>query len=219
MSGGQRHGLISVHGESVVESMHSKTSPGHRDSEELCVVDDKPAAAEQCRLFAALYTELERRAAMQLRSLPPSNTLQPAALVHEAYIKLQHTEHLHWNSPTHFFAIAVKAMREVITDRLRRKLAGKRNPDHVVDDDVAVTLIGRSEAMTVSIEDYLDLDQALTRLEDHHQEEAQVVLLRFFGGFTMDEIAVLQDISTRTAERRWRFARAWLQAEMKQRAH
>jgi RNA polymerase sigma factor (TIGR02999 family) len=214
---GQRRRLASVCEASVVESMRSKTSPGHRDSQELRPVDDNSAAAEQCRLFVTLYAELERRAAWQLRNLPPSNTLQPAALVHETYIKLQHAEGLHWNSPTHFFAIACKAMREVITDSLRRKLAGKRQ-GHYVDNEIAVTLIGRNEAEDVSIEDYLDLDHALTRLEKHHQHEAQVVLLRFFGGFTMDEIAVLQDISTRTAERRWRFARAWLKAEMKQQA-
>lgn len=164
-----------------------------------------------------LYPELEQRAAWQLRRLPRNHTLQPAALVHEAYIKLRRANGLEWTSRTHFFALAVKAMREVLMDWLRRRLASKRDCNFVRETWCQAfpgSLTGQADTAGVSIEAFLDLDTALERLECDFPEVAYVVMLRFFGGFTMDEIAAFSDTSRRTIERRWHFAREWLHGEM-----
>lgn len=200
--------------------MRPKTSLScaSRDSQPRLSNEEEELPGDENQLFEVLYPELERQAAWQLRRMPRSHNLQPAALVHEAYIKLRRARTLTWRNRAHFFAIAVKAMREVLTDRLRRRLAGKRDCDFILgmaQQTLPTSIIGQTGTWQLGIEAVLDLDTALARLECDFPEVAEVVILRFFGGFTMDEIAAISDTSRRTIERRWHFARHWLHSRMR----
>lgn len=176
-------------------------------------MDLEPNELDESDLFKSMYMELKRRAAWQLRTLPPNSSMQPTSLVHEAYIKLRRAGDLRWSSKSHFCSIAVKAMREVINDRLRRKLARKRC-GQMVRGDIAFPKLAAEGYRDATIEDILDLDKVLGRLEHEFPDCADVVVLRFYGGFTMDEIATMEGVSRRTIERRWQFAREYLYDEM-----
>lgn len=167
-------------------------------------------AKNEQELFALLYDDLKRRAHGQLRNLPPGATLQPTVLVHEAYARLRQKGHGGWKNRSQFFAIAVRAMRDVLVETIRRKSAIKRG-----GDAVRVTLNDERDGVTMGTEGLASLNGALGKLEEENPVAAQMVLLRFLAGFTMEEIAEMQQVTVRTVERRWRFARAWLQAEMK----
>jgi RNA polymerase sigma factor (TIGR02999 family) len=163
----------------------------------------QPASA----LLPLLYADLKRLAAVQLRALPPGHTLQPTALVHEAWIKLVGSEDPGWEGRRHFFGAAARAMRELIVDDLRRKGSAKRRAPGqrtVVDSSLAPA------AVLPELHDVLAVDAAITQLEAESPEAAEVVVLSFFGGLTFEEIAAMMDLSTRTIERKWQFARAWL---------
>jgi RNA polymerase sigma factor (TIGR02999 family) len=140
--------------------------------------------------------------------------LQATALVHEAYLALIGRQDPGWNGRGHFFGAAAQAMREILIDQARRKAAIKRGgdlrrealePDELGDIGVAGDLPG---------EDVLALDAVLTRLQAEHPDRAQVVVLRYFGGLQEAEIAAVLGVSTRTVERAWRFARAYLHAAL-----
>jgi RNA polymerase sigma factor (TIGR02999 family) len=173
----------------------------------------KAAATGDPRAGAALlplvYDELRRLARARLDRTPPGNTLQPTALVHEAYLKLVREADPGWDGRHHFFGAAARAMRDIVVDHARHKAALKRGGAAArVDFDAVDVSLERSP------EDILALDQALRRLEAQDPRKAQLVLLRSFAGLSMAEAAAALDISERTAERDWRFIRAWLQAEM-----
>lgn len=168
---------------------------------------DRDAAAA---LLPHVYTELRRLAEARLRRVPPGQTLQATALVHEAYLALVGRADPGWNGRGHFFGAAAQAMREIVIDQARRKAAGKRGGD-LRRDDAALAL---QPADGLPGEDLLALDAALTRLQAEHPERAQVVLLKHFGGLAEAEIAEVLGISTRTVERAWRFARAYLHAAL-----
>ena len=172
--------------------------------------DKGTGARDEHELFELLYDDLKRRAHGQLRRLPPGATLQPTVLVHEAYARLRQKGHGGWENRSQFFAIAVRAMRDVLVETIRCKTAAKRG-----GGAVRVTLDDEREGMTLGAEGIASLNAALARLEQENPLAAQMVLLRFLGGFTMEEIAEMHDVTVRTIERRWRFARAWLQTEMK----
>lgn len=171
--------------------------------------DGEAAAA----LLPRVYGELRTLAAARLRRAPPGQTLQATALVHEAYLALVGKQDPGWNGRGHFFGAAAQAMREIVIDQARRKAARKRGGDLAraeVDVD-EVELVGGGG---LPDEDLLALDEVLTRLEAEHPERARVVVLRHYGGLQEAEIAEVMGVSTRTVERAWRFARAWLHAAL-----
>jgi RNA polymerase sigma factor (TIGR02999 family) len=136
---------------------------------------------------------------------PPGNTLQPTALVHEAYLRLVGREDPGWSSRGHFFAAAAQAMRHILVEQARRKGrqkhgGGRRRLD-VDDVDLAIES---------PVEDMLALDEALSRLRESDKRKADVVMLRYFAGLTIEETAKMLGVSEPTVERDWRFARALL---------
>jgi RNA polymerase sigma factor (TIGR02999 family) len=168
---------------------------------------DRDAAAA---LLPQVYDELRKLAEARLRRVPPGQTLQATALVHEAYLALVGRVDPGWNGRGHFFGAAAQAMREIVIDQARRKAAIKRGGD-LRRDDAALAL---QPAGGLPGDDLLALDAALTRLQAEHPERAQVVLLRHFAGLGEAEIAEVLGVTTRTVERAWRFARAWLHAAL-----
>ncbi len=173
---------------------------------------DAPFAVEP--LLPRLYDELRHLAAAQLARESPGQTLQPTALVHEAWLRLvgDHRERL-WNSRGHFFAAAAEAMRRILVENARRKAALKRGGNlerlDVADLDLAAP---------ADDDQILAVHDALDRLATHDPLAANLVKLRFFGGLEQQEAARLLGIPDRTAGRRWSYARAWLFREI-QRPH
>jgi RNA polymerase sigma factor (TIGR02999 family) len=161
------------------------------------------------RLFSATYEEL-RRLASSVRSGDPGETLNPTALVNEAWMKLARSLPTAPASRLHFKRIAARAMRQVLVDAARRKSARKRGADFVM-----VTLDGSSDGAVERSEDLLALDQALEDLARMEPRQALMVECRFFGGFELSETAELLDVSESTIQRDWRAARAWLGRELR----
>ena len=159
------------------------------------------------RLLPMVYEELRRLAAQKLAAEPAGQTLQPTALVHEAYLRLLGPEggaH-RWDSRGHFFAAAAEAMRRILVDNARRKARPKHGGDRErVDlDQQPLTAPERSE-------DLLALDEALDRLAAEDAQKAELVKLRYFAGLSVEEAALALDVSPATAKRHWAYARAWL---------
>jgi RNA polymerase sigma factor (TIGR02999 family) len=161
------------------------------------------------RLVPQIHRELRKLAASYLRKERPDHTLQPTALVNEAFLKLIDQRAVRWQNRAHFFGIAAQAMRRILVDHARAHGAGKRGDGarRVPLEDAA--MIGGA----VDI-DLLALDEALTRLAAIDPQQSRVVELRFFGGLTMEETAEVMHISPATVGREWRMAKAWLFAEM-----
>ncbi|APR76724.1 Hypothetical protein A7982_02071 [Minicystis rosea] len=169
----------------------------------------RPNAAEE--LLPLVYGELRRLAAAHMSKLRPGETLRPTALVHEAYLKLVGAADPGWNGRGHFFGAAAQAMREIIVDHVRRKSAQKRGGGRVAEDlDAAVGVA----ATDLDADDVLAVDAALRALEAEHPRRAQVVVMRYFGGLSEEEIAAALEVTTRTVEREWRFARAYLHEQL-----
>jgi RNA polymerase sigma factor (TIGR02999 family) len=160
-------------------------------------------------LLPLVYAELRRVAARQLRRERGDHTLEPTALVHEAYLRLVQQRHVDWRSRAHFFGVAAQVMRRILVDHARRHDAAKRG-DGVqrVPMDRAV---GAAAPAEVPI---LALDRALVRLEAMDASLATIVELRAFGGLTIEEAASVLDVSPSTAKREWRIAKAWLTREL-----
>ena len=160
-------------------------------------------------LVPHVYDELRGLAAFHFRNQRPSHTLQPTALVHEAYLRLVDQSEAKWKDRSHFLAIAATMIRRVVVDYARARGREKRGGDMQ-----AVTLSSAGlEALGPSA-DVLALNQAFEKLSEADAEKARVVELRFFGGLTQREIAAVLDVSERTVERHWQFARAWLHREL-----
>jgi RNA polymerase sigma factor (TIGR02999 family) len=168
---------------------------------------DAGAAAQ---LLPLVYDELRRLAAQRMAQEKPGQTLQPTALVHEAYLRLVGPgEERHWDSRGHFFAAAAEAMRRILVEQARRKQRVRHGGGRKrIDLDEACSVV------QPPADDLLALDEALTRLAARDPVRAKVVTLHFFAGLTMPEAAHILGISLTTAERNWRFARAWLYAEL-----
>lgn len=166
------------------------------------------AAAE---LLPVVYDELRQLAAQRLAHEQPGHTLQATALVHEAYLRLvgPGTPAAHWNSRRHFFAAAAEAMRRILVESARRRQRIKRGGDMVRAE------IDAAEVVAPEIrEDLVALDDALTKLAATDRVASELVQLRYFAGFTIAEAAEALDLSIRTTERLWSYARAWLHREM-----
>ena len=157
------------------------------------------------RVLPIVYAELRRLAAGYLRRERPGHTLQPTALVHEAYVRLLDQRQVDWANRAQFVGLAAVMMRRILVNHARDRVAEKRGGGA---EHVPLTLggddIGAAEV------DVLDLHEALTRLSDLDPRKGQIVELKFFGGLTTDEIADTLRVSTATVERDWKFARAWL---------
>lgn len=174
---------------------------------------DAHAAAE---LLPLVYDELRALARARLAKTPPGNTLQPTALVHEAYLRLVGDADPGWDTRGHFFASAARAMRDILVDQARRKGAVKHGGDRKrVEIEGASPASDALPMFEQPAEDMLALDAALRSLEQQDERKAQVVMLRFFAGLTNAQIASALNISEPTVERDWRFARAFLQTELK----
>jgi RNA polymerase sigma factor (TIGR02999 family) len=163
-----------------------------------------PHAAEQ--LLPLVYDELRRLAAEKMAQEKPGQTLQATALVHEAYLRLVDREKSQqWRSRGHFFAAAAEAMRHILVDSARRKRSRKRGGDRG-----RVALDEANLADSENAEEVLAVDEALAGLAATDAQAAELVKLRYFAGLTIPEVAELLNISPRSADRLWAYARAWL---------
>jgi RNA polymerase sigma factor (TIGR02999 family) len=161
------------------------------------------------RLLPQIYAELRRLAGSYLRRERPDHTLQPTALVHEAFIKLVDQRAVRWQNRAHFFGIAAQAMRRILVDHARAHAADKRGGgERAVSFDEAMVAIGAPDI------DLLALDEVLTRLATFDPQQSRIVELRFFGGLTIEETAEVLGVSPATVGRDWTLAKAWLYAEL-----
>jgi RNA polymerase sigma factor (TIGR02999 family) len=161
------------------------------------------------QLLPRVYHELRRMARQRLRRERAGHTLAATDLVHEAFLKLLPVERVDWRSRAHFFAIASRAMRNVLVDHAVRRGAAKRGAGaHVLSIDEA------DAATEQPLDELIALSEALTRLERLDARQAQVVECRFFGGLSLDETAEALNTSAATVSRDWTFARAWLHHEL-----
>jgi RNA polymerase sigma factor (TIGR02999 family) len=160
-------------------------------------------------LIPLVYEELRRMARRYLRQERPDHTLQSAALVHEAYLRLVQKENQQWQNRAHFFGVAAQVMRHILVDHARGRRAVKRgagNPQVALDERIGVP--GEPEF------DLVVLDDALNRLAELDARQSRLIELRFFGGLSIEETAAVLGISPATAKREWVTARAWLRREI-----
>jgi RNA polymerase sigma factor (TIGR02999 family) len=163
-----------------------------------------PHAAEQ--LLPLVYDALRKLAAAKLAQEKPGQTLQPTALVHEAYLRLVDTQKAQaWNSRSHFFAAAAEAMRRILVDEARRKQADKRGGRRR-----RVELDDADAAYTPPDADLLDIDEALTRLAGEDAQAARLIQLRYFGGLSVEDAAEVVGLSRSSAYEHWAYARVRL---------
>ena len=157
------------------------------------------------RMLPLVYDELRRLAAGYLRRERPGHTLQPTALVHEAYVRLIDQRQVDWSNRAQFVGLAAVMMRRILVNHARDRVADKRGAGA---EHVPLTVAG--EPMGTPELDLLDLHDALERLAALDTRKSQIVELKFFGGLTIEEIAEAVQVSRATVEREWKFARAWL---------
>lgn len=167
------------------------------------VAPDDPRSSEE--LLPLVYDELRHLAALRMGGGASARTLQPTALVHEAWLRLVHQDDRRWNNRAHFFRAAAQAMRHILVDLSRQKASLKRgnNPERVHLDDLDLSDAAPDERVLL-------VNEALNRLETDDPESARLVTLKFFGGFTNAEIARMLEIGERTVDRQWAYARASL---------
>jgi RNA polymerase sigma factor (TIGR02999 family) len=171
----------------------------------LCAIDrGDPQAADQ--LLPLVYDELRRLAALKLAQEKPGHTLQPTALVHEAYLRLVDVDEAQkWDSRRHFFAAAAEAMRRILIERARHKKRQRHG-----GGNVRVELNETQDLIVPAVEDVLAVNEVLDRLAQIDNQAADLVKLHFFAGLSIEEAAAGLSIPERTAYRTWAFAKAWL---------
>ena len=163
------------------------------------------------RLIPLVHEELKRVARHHMRSERAGHTLQPTALINEAYLRLIGLTNVAWDGRSHFFAVSAGIMRRILIDHARKRQAAKRGGNQAqvpIDESLSLFAPERSEEL-------LALDDALTRLAKLDPRQTQVVELRYFAGLTVDETAAVLGISPKTVKRDWAVARAWLRAEIR----
>lgn len=183
---------------------------GHRTTSLLRRFGDGDRSVQD-ELSRLVYAELHRLAERQLAGQPPGHTLQPTALVHEAWLRLVDQAGASFERKRDFFAFAGRAMRSVLVDHARRRGARKRGGERGRVPLEAVDQLARDRPAEA---DLLAVDEALTRLQGVDPELVRIVELRFFGGLSCAEVAEVTGAGLRTVERRWRLARAWLHTEL-----
>jgi RNA polymerase sigma factor (TIGR02999 family) len=161
------------------------------------------------QLLPLVYDELRRIAARYLRHEPGDHTLQPTALVHEAYVRLIDQRRVRWRNRAHFYGVAAQMMRRILVDHARTRRANKRGAGWE-----RVPLVEDETAAASGDVDVLALDEALQRLAAFDAQQERIVELRYFGGLTIDEVAAVIGISAATVVREWTIAKAWLRAEL-----
>lgn len=173
---------------------------------ERCVRGDPEAANE---LLPVVYDQLRALAGSFFQRQPTNQTLEPTALVHEAFIKLIRYAESGWESRAHFMAVAAKAMRQILQDRARRRAL-----DRDAGQQERVTLSGVAATPSLGAVDLVALDDALRKLADLDPDQARIVELRFFGGLNVDEVAHIMQWSKSKVEKEWVRIRAWLSREL-----
>ena len=169
-----------------------------------------PARADE--LMPLVYDELRRLARGYMSRETPGHTLQPTALVNEAYLRLVDSSQISWQGRTHFFAVGARVMRRLLIDHARGRRRQKRGADwHRVTFSEALP---HQSANDLDLDQVLGLNDALDRLAELDERQASVVELRFFGGLTVPEVAHVLGVSQRTVEGDWTHARAWLKREL-----
>ncbi len=168
--------------------------------------EGRASAVEE--LMPLVYEELRGLAAARLAAERSDHTLQPTALVHEAYLRLVGQQDANWKGRAHFFAVAAQAIRRILIDHARRHGAVKRGAGR------RVTLSGVDDLPDRSDVDVVALDDALNRLAENSERQARVVELRFFGGLSVEQAAQVLEVSPGTIKGDWRFARAWLAQQL-----
>jgi RNA polymerase sigma factor (TIGR02999 family) len=168
---------------------------------------DKVAAEELWRL---VYEELRRIARAYMRKEGPGRTLQTTALVHEAWLRLADQTQVDWQDRTHFYRVAAQMMRRVLVDHARARLADKRGAGAT---KVSLEWV-EIEATPQKLEEILAVDEVLSRLSEFDQQQARIAEMRYFAGMTVDETATALGLSSRTVDREWALASAWLRAEL-----
>jgi RNA polymerase sigma factor (TIGR02999 family) len=185
----------------------SRTSP----SDVMAVVEAAEAGDPEAagRLLPLVYSELRKLAGAWMGKLPPGQTLQPTALVHEAYLRLLGKRDLNLNGRRHFFFAAARAMRDILVEQARSKAGPKRggNRGRVPLDETLA-------ALEPAADHVLAVSEALDELEREDPLKARLVQLRYFAGMNMEEAAQVLGVSQRTAHRHWRFVKAWLRARL-----
>jgi RNA polymerase sigma factor (TIGR02999 family) len=206
-------------------SLNVKRSPQQVTEALDAAASGDPAASES--LLPLVYEELRRLAQQRLSHEGPGLTLQPTALVHEAYLRLLgetpgSASVLQWNSRGHFFAAAAQAMRRILIERARRVASvkhggGAAGPPARGRLDLDDVDCAAPDEFTIGVDDQheqlVQLDRALERLEKHDPRKAEVVMLRFFAGLSIEQTAAAMKLSPATVKNEWRFARAWLHSE------
>lgn len=182
------------------------------EAEQLTSILDAAGAGDESaaeKLLPLVYKQLRQLAAAKLAREGPGITLQPTALVHEAWLRLVGSENAHWNGRGHFFGAAAEAMRRILIDRARKRLRERHGHGLVRVDFNELDV-----AITTDDELLLRVDEALEKLEAQAPERARLVKLRFFTGLSIVEAAETMGVAPVTAKRHWAFARAWLLAEL-----
>jgi RNA polymerase sigma factor (TIGR02999 family) len=165
--------------------------------------------AARNELYPRIYEEMRTLAAAHLARERPEHTLQPTALLHEAYLRLIEIREIDWISRGHFFAISAKIMRRILISHARARLSAKRGGDRMRVELDGVSAIGpEPESMIVA------LDEALSRLEKQSPRAYQLVELKFFAGLSFEEAALAMNVSSRTLKRDWELAKRWLYREL-----
>lgn len=162
------------------------------------------------QLFPLVYNHLKDIARHQLARERTGHTLRKTSLVHEVYLKLIDQTRIEWNDRAHFFAIAARAMRQILVDYARKRTAQKRGgkQQHITLDEETLDIDSHAEEL-------IELNDLIERLAQLDERKSKVVEMRFFGGMTIREIAELLDVSTRTIDRDWLKARTWIHNELK----
>lgn len=163
-------------------------------------------------MFAGLYAELHRIARARMVAEQPGQTLDATGLVHEAWLRLEKSAPREWRNRKHFYGAAAEAMRRILVEAARRRLAAKRGEgERAVPIDEALPL-----SAPMADERLLGIHEVLDQLEKEHEMDAQIVKLRFFGGLKQDEIAALLEVSDKTVQRHWIMAKTWLYRALKE---
>src|SRR5262245_22605628 len=162
------------------------------------------------KLMALVYNDLRKLASWQLQSERPDHTLQPTALVHEAYLKLSAQNPVDWQNKAHFFALAAQVMRHILVDYARARQREKRGGRQ--------TRVGLEDVLNFrasSDPELIALDEALKTLAEKDPRKCRIVELRYFGGLSIEETAEVLEVSATTVRREWTMAKAWLRREMR----